>query len=186
MKTLSTASAALAALLLATGAQAASAIDVNMTGIAGGTFSAGISHTIDSAGNFEDVYNLLGYSGLSSVNGTLSTAILNSGSSDIDITSVTLNGVDFSQTLMSYRGNADGYELYTLPKTSFSGALTLVVKGTLIAGNNGSSVGTYSGSFRVTPQALPVVTTPVPEPETYALFMAGLLAVGYVARRRSA
>ena len=30
-----------------------------------------------------------------------------------------------------------------------------------------------------------VFTTPVPEPETYVLIMAGLFAVGFVARRRS-
>lgn len=36
--------------------------------------------------------------------------------------------------------------------------------------------GMFFGGFQV---------TPVPEPETYALLLAGLLAIGYVARRRS-
>lgn len=40
----------------------------------------------------------------------------------------------------------------------------------------GHHYGLYNGGFSV---------TPVPEPETYALLLAGLLAVGYVARRRS-
>lgn len=170
---------ALAAALLTGAAQASAPIAVDLIGAAGGTLSAGISHTLSTAGSFEDVYLLTGYTGQSSVNGTLGTLILNSGSSDIDIASVTLNGVSFSQSLMLYRGNPDGREVYALPATDFSGPLTLVVKGTLFAGNNGNSVGTYSASFRVTP-----LTSPVPEPETYALFLAGLAAVGYVARRR--
>lgn len=55
----------------------------------------------------------------------------------------------------------------------------------LIAGNftgtpffGGQSLAAYAGGFDV--------KAAVPEPETYALLLAGLMAVGYVARRRKA
>ena len=47
--------------------------------------------------------------------------------------------------------------------------------------NNGSQVPSYSN---LTLFARDVVTTPVPEPETYALVLAGLGAIGFVAKRR--
>jgi hypothetical protein len=51
-----------------------------------------------------------------------------------------------------------------------AGNFTLQVSG--VAGTGGASFG---GS---------IIATPVPEPETYAMMLAGLVAVGFLARRR--
>lgn len=57
------------------------------------------------------------------------------------------------------------------------GLYTVRISGTILGPQLfGHHYGAYAGGFTV---------TPVPEPETYALLLAGLLAVGYVARRRS-
>jgi hypothetical protein len=48
----------------------------------------------------------------------------------------------------------------------------LTVKGGLIPGHN---LGSYSGTLNV---------SPVPEPETYAMLLAGLGLVGFMVRRR--
>lgn len=49
----------------------------------------------------------------------------------------------------------------------------------------------YAGQFATTPLAtyglgVSIGVAPVPEPETYALFMAGLGLIGFIARRRKA
>ena len=51
--------------------------------------------------------------------------------------------------------------------------------------NSPTQVTPFGGGFRITQGGGSVnFTSPVPEPETYALFLAGLAAVGWTARRR--
>ncbi|MDN3543434.1 FxDxF family PEP-CTERM protein [Kinneretia asaccharophila] len=56
-----------------------------------------------------------------------------------------------------------------------AGTYQLKVTGTGITGASAS----YGGNIVATP-----ITTPIPEPETYAMLLAGLGVVGFVARRR--
>jgi PEP-CTERM motif len=82
----------------------------------------------------------------------------------VKFTEVVLNGT-FSFDILN-SGN-----LSVASGTSISGALpwTLTIKGTT------DGLGSYGGQLSV---------TPVPEPETYALMLAGLGAIGFMARRR--
>lgn len=64
---------------------------------------------------------------------------------------------------------------------NFSGVATLVLKGSAIGtGNFVNDVGTVYGQYQIQANAIEAI----PEPETYALLLAGLGFVGYVARRR--
>jgi hypothetical protein len=88
---------------------------------------------------------------------------------NIDFTSATLNG-DALQLYSVAGGTMEGFFAPALP---YTGPLTLVVNGNSSAGMGYNA--SYAGTLNI---------VPVPEPETYALLLAGLGAIGFVARRR--
>jgi len=136
-----------------------------------GSYSAGLSATHLVAGSFTDTFTF-DPSVSGSVSSSLATALTND-SDNIDFTSVLLNGVSFSLT--SPDGGVHDFAFFG---PSFAtGPLTLIVTGVaapaLAAGTAISA--SYGGSLAV---------SAVPEPQTYLLLLAGLGAVGFVARRR--
>jgi len=134
-----------------------------------GWFSAGMGLTHTSAGSFTDTITFTGATG-GSVEGSLIT-IGSMASTDIDFTSVSLNGHAYTLTSMGPVGTA------VLMPADMSGPLVLTITGvaapTLAAGT--SIAASYSGTLNV---------SPVPEPQSAALLLAGLVAVGVLKRRR--
>ena len=95
------------------------------------------------------------------------------GKSDWDFTSITLSNGTSSWAFTQTAGSNDALEIYTLPDTVIgSGSYTLTVVGTV---TGGATSGSYGGNINI---------APVPEPETYALMLAGLGAVGLLISRR--
>jgi hypothetical protein len=141
-----------------TGLASAAALDVS-------SGSAGFVGT-PPAGAFSDVYT---FSVLTPTTLTgIVTSVVNGGQ-DVDFLSLTLTGptgpLTFSQV------NADPFEIWTISTGELNaGSYTLT-----LVGSNSAAAGTYSGN---------IALAPVPEPETYALMLAGIAAVGFVVMRR--
>ncbi|WP_157991582.1 FxDxF family PEP-CTERM protein [Caldimonas tepidiphila] len=92
--------------------------------------------------------------------------------SNFDFTSVSLNGNNFTNLGNNTSVSGTEVESWALGRTRLDpGTYYLTVNGT-VDGTNG---GAFSGMINV---------SPVPEPETYALMLAGLGVVGFLARRR--
>ena len=127
----------------------------------------------DAVSSFEDVYGFVlpepGYL----VSASAGTAAPDAAH-DLDFTSILIKdstGATFA-TFLGNRGD-DANESYWLPSIFMpAGAYSLVV-----AGINSPGQASYSGN-------LSTAVTAVPEPQTYALMLAGLALVGFMNKRR--
>jgi len=92
------------------------------------------------------------------------------GSVTIHVEGVNINGGSFSQ---NFTIDANGQNFFTL--TAINGQLIDSI----------SLTGVEGGTFADVQQVrIGGITAAIPEPETYALMMAGLGAIGFIARRR--
>ena len=144
-------------------------VDLGAPGAFGG-YSADFGNTIKVAGAFMDSFTFTpDVTGMAA--GSLTTIGFTKGT-DIDFTAATLNGVAFT-----LGAGGPGYNFGYTGIIPTAGALIVKVWGiaapSRVAGSAISA--SYGGSFAV---------SPVPEPETYAMMMAGLGLVGFMARRR--
>lgn len=114
-----------------------------------------------ASSTFHDVYNLKGLgAGTYDFSGTLS-------GSYVSFTSVTLNGQAWAVT-------PAGQFSFASIEYSGSGPFQLIVDGTKLSSSKGFK-SEYGGS---------ILVSAVPEPETYAMLLAGLGVMGAIARRR--
>lgn len=123
----------------------------------------GVSHFAD--GMFTDTFTFTGGPAFAETTASLITIALAPGVQDITFTAADLNG---NALTFVAAGQADaGYGAWS----SLAGPTFVLTVTGMTTGNPAS----YSGTLNV---------TPVPEPGTYALMLAGLGAVGFIAKRR--
>jgi hypothetical protein len=136
----------------------------NSMSLTGGTTFFGALHTDNF--DFTDVFT---FNVAGSVMANLSLVTIGGGLQNIDFLSADLNGTAVSLSPNGF------VEMGMLNDSAFSGPLVLTVKGK--SGAAGGTFASYSGTLNV---------TAVPEPGTYGMLLAGLAAVGFVARRKKA
>ena len=154
-----------------------------------GTTTPGNPSAVPTSGSFTSLnFTLYGYNGSAtfgfSGNTPTETAsgevVLATGSLTSGGVSTIPGGGSFSpaaSALVTFNPVATGF--FTNPVPFYSGSFASFV-------NSPSQVEPFAGGFRIRQGggSFNFVTTPIPEPSTYALLLAGLAVVGTVARRR--
>jgi hypothetical protein len=125
------------------------------------------------AGSFTDTLTFT-VTTLSTFNGSITSAV--NGTQDVDFTSIVVTPGSLSFVFMlGESGGACGPR--PPPALGLApGVYTLTLNGT-----NSASMGSYGGNLALTPAVPP---TPVPEPESYALLLAGPRNGRLLTRRR--
>lgn len=156
----------LAAAVLAVSAAGTSfAADLGTLNLSSGSTFFG--NTPTSLGFADFVTFTLGIAG--TFNGSV-TSVVN-GTQDVDFSYIALTGPSGLFTFSQL--NADPVEVWASPGAGWflnAGTYTMTLIGT-----NSASMGSYAAN---------VAVTPVPEPETLAMFLAGGGVLGFLARRR--
>jgi hypothetical protein len=144
-----------------------------------GSFSFTFKASHDTAGAFTETFSFDALSG-----GSVAVGLMSWGRNDrkdIDFVSATLNGHALAL------GRSGMLDFGTLASTAFTGPLLLTVSG--IVAPDFAPGHRANGNYWVALGGQEVVSaapaTPVPEPGAYALMLAGLSAIGFVARRRA-
>lgn len=93
-------------------------------------------------------------------------------------TAASLPAIPISLPFITTIAESNGWLITTLASSAILDAAAY----TLVIGGTGTGQAAYTGiiSLTETPRTLP----PVPEPETYAMLLAGLGMLGFIARRR--
>lgn len=168
--------AAISAILFSTTAHALSPGPIGSSFVNnGGSFDANFGNDSVSVTPFEDHYTfsavppMFGGGGLSVVSG-FTLAGFNVRFDSLELWDVTSASIVATGNIVA--GEFLGFANF--PSLISGNDYDIVVNGGL---NSGFASGSYSGNISI---------APIPEPETYAMLLAGLLVVGFAARSRQA
>jgi hypothetical protein len=174
-----------AALALVAGAPAMAACsDTFELGVMGPPALRAIGNSFSSAQSFEDCYNFTLPGAADALGLTLEWD--RSARRDIELDGITLVGAGMTQSFdLGESSSHPGLSSFSFSNL-LAGSYQFVVAGD-VTGLDGGLLGGglvgYSGMFATSTGS--AIAAPVPEPETYVMLALGLLAMGWVARRRN-